>query len=205
MQQWDLSPSSVTPAASLLSRCVCVGAVSQEEIDSASSGLSPAFSPHLQEFEQQIKIQKQLDELQLQLELLKVDEQSADVAHSFHLAQRFQMLQMFGGHLQDFLRDQKSLRQRLMTPLARTNLPVQAHLHRFVVEFMELMMDFIETLEEKMSSAHSRTTARDHLAQLNTLVAQLLAQATETETLSNQVLRWKKISSQVSLSSSSAE
>lgn len=40
------------------------------------------------------------------------------------------MLQMFCSHLQDLLKDRNSLRQRLMTPLGRTNLPVQAHLHR---------------------------------------------------------------------------
>ncbi|XP_051805157.1 HAUS augmin-like complex subunit 2 isoform X2 [Acanthochromis polyacanthus] len=85
MHRWDMSPFSVTPAASLLSRCVSVGAVSQEEIDSASSNRSPAFSPQVQEAEQRIMKQKQLDELQLQLELLRVDHQSADVAHSFHL------------------------------------------------------------------------------------------------------------------------
>ncbi|XP_030575061.1 HAUS augmin-like complex subunit 2 isoform X2 [Archocentrus centrarchus] len=195
MHQRDLSLFSVTPAASLLSRCVSVGALSQEEIDSASCAPALAFSSHLQEVEEQIRMQKQLDEMQLRLELLKVDEQSADVAHNFHLAQRFQMLQMLGGHLQELLREQKSLRQRLMRPLALTNLSIQAHLHRFVVESLKLMMDFIETLEEKLSSAHSRTTARDRLALLDSSLAHLLTQASEMETLSNQILQWKTVGS----------
>ncbi|MEQ2170054.1 hypothetical protein GOODEAATRI_031355, partial [Goodea atripinnis] len=62
MHQWDLSPFSVTPAASLLSRCVSVGAASQEEIDSAFSDPNPVFSSHLHEAEEQIRKQKQLDE-----------------------------------------------------------------------------------------------------------------------------------------------
>lgn len=37
---------------------------------------------------------------------------------------------------------------------------------RFMVESLKLMMDFIETLEEKLSAADSRTTARDRLALL---------------------------------------
>uniref|UniRef100_I3K130 HAUS augmin-like complex, subunit 2 n=1 Tax=Oreochromis niloticus TaxID=8128 RepID=I3K130_ORENI len=127
-----------------------------------------------------------LMQMRLRLELLQVDEQSADVAHSFHLGEsRFQMLQMLGDHMQELLREQNSLRQRLMRPLAHTNLPVHAHLHRFVVESLNLMMDFIETLEEKLSSAHSRTTDSSH--------AQLLMQASEMETLSSQILQWKSV------------
>lgn len=41
------------------------------------------------------------------------------------------MMQMFCGHLQDLLKEQTSLRQRLMRPLGRANLPVQADLHRW--------------------------------------------------------------------------
>lgn len=130
MSQWDLSPFSVTPAAGLLSRCVTRGIVSQEAIDSASSGLSPAFSPYLHEAEQRIRMQRQLDELQLEAELLKTEKKSADVTHTFHLTRRFHLLQVFCGHLQDVLKEQSGLRQRLMRPLGRTNLPVQAHLHR---------------------------------------------------------------------------
>uniref|UniRef100_A0A3Q0T3T8 HAUS augmin-like complex, subunit 2 n=1 Tax=Amphilophus citrinellus TaxID=61819 RepID=A0A3Q0T3T8_AMPCI len=176
MHQRDLSLFSVTPAASLLSRCVSVGALSQV---STRTGVIPA-SDAASEF-------RRLKRSDLRLELLKVDEQSADVAHNFHLAQRFQMLQMLGGHLQELLREQKSLRQRLMRPLALTNLSVQAHLHRFVVESLKLMMDFIETLEEKLSSAHSRTT--------DSSLAHLLTQASEMETLSNQILQWKTVGS----------
>ncbi|CAG5866965.1 unnamed protein product [Menidia menidia] len=99
MHQWDLSPFSVTPAARLLSRCVSVGAASQEEIDSAFSHASPSFSPHLEEA------------FQLQLELLRIDEQSADIFHRL------------GRHLTSLLREQTPLRQRLMKPLAHTSLP----------------------------------------------------------------------------------
>ncbi|XP_041810311.1 HAUS augmin-like complex subunit 2 [Chelmon rostratus] len=204
MHQWDLSPFSVTPAASLLSRCVSRGVLSQEEIDSASSRLSPAFSSHLHEAEQRIRTKRQLDKLQLEMELLKMEKESADVTHRFYLTQRFQSLQVFCGHLQDLLKDQNSLRQRLARPLGRTDLPVQAHLHRFVVDVVKMLLDFIETLEEKLISARCASTARDHLAQLNTSLAQLLAHVAEVDSLSNQVLRWKEVHSSSSLSDSSA-
>ncbi|XP_023286194.1 HAUS augmin-like complex subunit 2 [Seriola lalandi dorsalis] len=193
MHQWDVSLFSVTPAAALLSRCVSRGAVSQEVIDSASSRQSPIFSSHLHEAVQRVRTQRQLDEVQLEVELLKEEKKSADVTHTFYLTRRFQMLQMFCGHLQELLKDQNSLRQRLMRPLGRTNLPVQAHLHRSVVEVVKMLLDFIETLEEKLDSVHSCTTTRDRLTQLNTSLAQLLAQVAEVQSLSNQVLQWKEV------------
>ncbi|XP_068608347.1 HAUS augmin-like complex subunit 2 [Brachionichthys hirsutus] len=189
----DLSPFTVTPAASLLSRCVSRGLWSQEEIDSASSGLSPSFSSHLQEAEQRIRTQRQIDELQLQMELLQFEKESADVTHKFYLARRFQMLQMFCGHLQDVLKEQNSLRQRLMKPLGRSNLPVQAHLHRFVVDLVPMMLDFIQTLDAKLDAVRCSPTARVHLAQMNTCVNQLLAHVADVESLSAQVLRLKEV------------
>ncbi|AWP15935.1 putative HAUS augmin-like complex subunit 2 isoform 6 [Scophthalmus maximus] len=192
--QRDLSVFSVTPAASLLSRCVSRGALSQEEID-FSARQSPAFSSHLQEAEQRIRTQRQLDEVHLQLEaeLLQVERESAHVTHVRSLARRFQMLQMFCDHLQQLLKEQNRLRQRLMTPLGRTNLPVQAHLHRSVVEVVNVLLDFIDTLEEKLDSVHSCTTTRDRITQLNTSLARLLTQAAELQTLSNQVLQLKEV------------
>ncbi|XP_017293138.1 HAUS augmin-like complex subunit 2 isoform X2 [Kryptolebias marmoratus] len=201
MHQWDSSLFSVTPAASLLSRCVSVGAASQGEIDSAFSDPNPVFSSRLQEAEEQIRKQKQLDELQLQLELLKIDQQSADVAHVFHLAQKNEKLQTLGNHLLDLLKEQKILRQRLMKPLARTNLPVMAHLHSFVVKTVQLMMDFIECLEEKLRSAQNRASTADCLALLDTSCSVMLSLAAETETLSSRILRWKNSSSLTSVTS----
>ncbi|KAM7375660.1 hypothetical protein PAMP_005449 [Pampus punctatissimus] len=197
----DLCPFSMTPAASLLARCVSTGAVSQEQIDSCSQ--SPAFSSHLLEAEQQIRAQRRLDQVRLQVELLQVQKQSADITHRVYLTGRLQVVQELCCHLQDVLKEQNSLRQRLMRPLGRTNLPVQAHLHRCVVDIVKMLLDFIETLEEKLSSVRNCPAARDQLAQLDSCLAQLLAQVVEVESLSNQVLQWKEVRSSL-LSDNSA-
>ncbi|XP_034534723.1 HAUS augmin-like complex subunit 2 [Notolabrus celidotus] len=166
MSQRDLSPFSVTPAAGLLSRCVSKGTVTQEEIDSASSKLSPAFSDFLHEAEQRIRMQRQVSELQLEAELLKTEKRSADVTHTYHLTRRFHRLQVFCGHLQDVLKEQNALRQRLMRPLGHTNLPVQAHLHRFVVDLVLMLPDFVEILEQNLNSVRCSPATRDNLDQL---------------------------------------
>lgn len=87
----------------------------QVEIGRASSGLSPAFSAKLLQAEQRIGMKRQLDEvvlplncrsrcpllvtgrnddllfgvlqLQLKMELLKVEKRSADVTHTFYLGE----------------------------------------------------------------------------------------------------------------------
>ncbi|KAM4541266.1 HAUS augmin-like complex subunit 2 isoform 1-T2 [Fundulus diaphanus] len=194
MQQWDLSPFTVTPAASLLSRCVSAGAVTQDEIDSAFSEPAPVFSSHLQEAEEQIRKHKQLWEVQLQLELLKVDEQSADVAHAFHLSQKNEQLQLLGNHLLAILREHTVLRQRLMRPLASTSLPVEAHMHAFVVDSVQLMMDFIECLEEKLRCTHNRTSTANCLALLDSSLALMLTLAAESETLFRRIQQWRSVS-----------
>ncbi|XP_061599389.1 HAUS augmin-like complex subunit 2 [Cololabis saira] len=188
-----LTPFAVTPAASLLSRCVSVGAADQEEIDSAFSEPSPAFSSHLWAVEERIRTQKRLHELQLQLELLKVEEQSADVTNAFHLGQKDQKLQILGGHLLNLLKEQRSIRQRLMRPLARTNLPVPSHAHRSVVNSFRLMVDFIGCLEEKLSCAHNQSSTKDCLTLLDTSATLLLMLAKETETLSTRILQWRTL------------
>ncbi|KAM9842376.1 HAUS augmin-like complex subunit 2 [Aulostomus maculatus] len=196
MLRWDIvSPFTVTPAASLLSKCVSSGLLSQEEIDSTSCGQSSAFSSDLFEVEQRIRMQKQFDELQLEVELLKVEKQSAAVTHPFCLTQRTESLQGFCSHLQDVLKDQSRLRQRLMRPLGRADLPVQAHLHRFVVDVVKMAVDLIEMLEEKMSATRNRPAATDQLAQLNQSLSQLLVCVSEVEMSVCQVLEWKEVSS----------
>uniref|UniRef100_A0A1A8R9H8 HAUS augmin-like complex, subunit 2 n=1 Tax=Nothobranchius rachovii TaxID=451742 RepID=A0A1A8R9H8_9TELE len=193
---WEPSLFSVTPAASLLSRCVSVGAVSQDEIDAAFSSPNPVFSTRLQETEEMIRNQKQLDELQLELELLKMEERSADVSHDFHLDQKNKRLQQFACHLLDLLREQRILRQRLMRPLARTNLPVPAHMQSFMVGSMELMMDFVACLEEKLKSAQIQTTTADSLTLLETSHSLMLTLAADMEAAFMQILQKRKSSSQ---------
>ncbi|CAL9686681.1 unnamed protein product [Knipowitschia caucasica] len=197
MLQRELSTFSVTPAATVLSRCVSRGAVAPEEMDSALSDASPAFSCHLSRAEERIKTQRQLDQFQLQMDLLQLDKLNADVTHSFHLQSRLQRLQTFCSHLQDVLRDQTELRQRLLRPVGRQQLCVPAPMHRFVVELVHMFLNFIETLEQKILFVRSSPGAPERLTQLDSSLSQLLSLVAEVQTLSNQILTWKEVRSSV--------
>ncbi|KAJ0063181.1 hypothetical protein NL108_013350 [Boleophthalmus pectinirostris] len=197
MLQRELTTFSVTPAASVLSRCVSRGALRQEEIDSALVDASPTFSSHLSRAEERFRTQRELDQLQLQMELLQMEKLNADVTHPFHLMHQFERLQRFSSHLQDVLRDQTRLRQRLLRPLGQTYLPVPAHLHRFVVEVVRMFLDFIETLEQKILCVRSSPSAPERLTEMNSSLSQLLSLVAEVQTLSDQILTWKEVRSSV--------
>ncbi|KAI4900397.1 hypothetical protein NFI96_017775, partial [Prochilodus magdalenae] len=188
LNMWDPNPYSVTPAAKVLARCVTSGTMSQEELD-ALPREAEVFSSRLLEAEQLNRIKHEVDQVSLDLELLKLEKNSADVTHTCYLSQRFASLQQFTSHLQDVLREQTNLRQRLMKPLCQQNLPIQADLHRYVVELMGMVVDFIENLEMKIKMVHSIPTADDSLTNLNNAMTQLLAQVTEVESLTKQLLQ----------------
>ncbi|XP_054652900.1 HAUS augmin-like complex subunit 2 [Dunckerocampus dactyliophorus] len=191
MPQWGVSPFTMTPSASLVSKCVSSGAVSQEALDSAYSQHGSIFSSQLHEAEQRMRMEKELDQLQVEVELLKVEKISVDVTHPTCLAARFHTLQTFCAHLLDVLKDQNRLKQRLMRPLGRTNLPVRAHLHRYLVDVVNMLLDLVERLDEKISAVRRRPTVTDDMAQLNTSLAQLFVLMVEVETLASQLLQWK--------------
>ncbi|CAN9501915.1 unnamed protein product [Ophioblennius macclurei] len=175
-------------AGQLLSNCVSAGVVTEEETTSLRGF---AFSPHLYEAEKHMRAKQELDELRLQVELLRQEQQSADVAHSFHLARRFQEFQMLNEHLQQVLRNHKRLRERLMQPDNENSLPIPSHLHRSVVEVLDLMLDFIGNLEDKLNSAHNRVSTNEHLSLLNCSVEQLSSLSVQMENLANQLLEKK--------------
>lgn len=188
MNPWDHNIYTVTPAAKILARCVAAGTMTQVELNAVPRE-SEVFSSLLLEAEQLNRIKQDLDQTTLDLELLKLERDGADVTHSHFLSQRFASLQQFTSHLQDVLREQTVLRERLTKPLCQQNLPIQADLHRYVVELMGMVVEFIQNLDVKIKMVRAIPTTEDSLSNLNNAMTQLLAQVTEVENLYKQVLK----------------
>ncbi|XP_067224297.1 HAUS augmin-like complex subunit 2 [Chanodichthys erythropterus] len=188
MNPWDPITYTVTPAAKILARCVTSGTMTQEELD-AIPRESEVFSSSLLEAEQLSRIRHDLDQTNLDLELLRLERDGADVTHSHYLSQRFASLQQFTSHLQEVLREQTVLRERLTKPLCQQNLPIQADLHRYVVELMGMVVEFIQNLEMKIKMVRAIPNTDSYLSDLNNGRTQLLAQVTEVENLYKQVLK----------------
>ncbi|KAI7804614.1 HAUS augmin-like complex subunit 2 [Triplophysa rosa] len=188
MNPWDPNIYTVTPAAKILARCVAAGTMTQEELKAVPQE-SEVFSSSLLEVDQLNRIKQDLDQTNLDLDLLKLERDGADVTHSHYLSQRFASLQQFTSHLQDVLREQTVLRERLTKPLCQQNLPIQADLNRYVVELMGMVVEFIQNLEVKIKMVRAIPTTEDSLSSLNNARTQLLAQVTEVENLYKQVLK----------------
>lgn len=181
--QWQCESA----AGQLLSNFVSAGVVAEEETSHQDS----VFSPHLYEAEKHMQAKRELEQLGLQLELLQQEQQSADVTHSFHLARRFQEFEKLNDHLQQILRNRNSLRERLMKNDTADNLPVPSHLHRSVVEVLDLILDFIENLEDKIGSAHCQTSVNECLSQINCSMDKLSYLSVQIDNLATQLLERK--------------
>ncbi|XP_048831114.1 HAUS augmin-like complex subunit 2 isoform X5 [Brienomyrus brachyistius] len=152
---------------------------------------SNVFSHHLVEAERVVCMNNETDNKRLEIELLKLEKETADVTHTFYLSQKFTALQQFTSHLQAVLREQRNLRQRLMKPLCQQNLPVEASLHRYVVELIDMAVDLIKNLESKMMTTRTIPNINHKMTSLDNVLAQLLTQVTDVQELSRQILQWK--------------
>ncbi|XP_059376539.1 HAUS augmin-like complex subunit 2 isoform X2 [Carassius carassius] len=180
MNPWDPITYTVTPAAKILARCVTSGTMTQD---------SEVFSTSLLEAEQLNRIRHNFDQANLELELLELERDSADVTHTHYLSQRYASLQQFTSHLQEVLREQTVLRERLTKPLCQQNLPIHAGLHRYVVELMGMVVEFIQNLEVKIKMVQAIPKTDIYRSNLNSAITQLLAQVTEVENVYRQVLK----------------
>ncbi|KAK1158724.1 HAUS augmin-like complex subunit 2 isoform X1 [Acipenser oxyrinchus oxyrinchus] len=192
MNPWDAPAQPQTGVAQILARCVAAGVLSQETLDSFPKD-PDLFSPQLQQAEQIAAVRREIDQKSLEVELLRLEQEGADVTHPFHLSQKFEALQRFTSHLQGVLREQRSLRQRLMKPLCQQNLPVEASLHRYVVEMLGLAIDFIERLESSVQAKRFAPSVAQSVTTLENCLARLLSLVSEMEELSEQVLQWRGI------------
>ncbi|CAI9580561.1 unnamed protein product [Staurois parvus] len=138
-------PVQAPAASSLIERCLGAGVLTQDTLDQAREETS-VFS-RVDELEKISALKAEIREKSLELELLKAEKETADITHPFFLRQKCEALQTLNSHLEDVLREKRSLRQRLAKPLCQENLPIEASNHRFAAALLPLGVKFIENLE----------------------------------------------------------
>ncbi|XP_019407802.1 PREDICTED: HAUS augmin-like complex subunit 2 [Crocodylus porosus] len=186
---WD--PARPTAAGALLARCVAAGVVSQEMLD-LSRRRDPCFVK-LSEMEQIADLEAEINQKNLEIEILQLEKETADIAHPFFLNQKCEILQDMNRHLETVLKEKKTLRQRLMKPLCQENLPIEAVFHRYVVEFLTLAVSFIEKLESHLQTVRSIPQIPQTMKKLDNALAKIDLLVTEVEELAEQVLKWREL------------
>ncbi|XP_042301330.1 HAUS augmin-like complex subunit 2 [Sceloporus undulatus] len=185
---WD--PIQPSAAGQMLARCLSSGTVSQDTLDICGKP-APCFV-HFSEAEQIADLRAEINELNLEIEILQMKKDTADIIHPFYLTQKCQALQAMNRHLEAVLKDKRALRQRLVKPLCQESLPVEAVFHRYAVELLALAMSFIEKLENHLATVRSLPNLPLAIKNMDSALAKMDLFVADIEDLANQILEWRE-------------
>ncbi|XP_011796590.1 PREDICTED: HAUS augmin-like complex subunit 2 [Colobus angolensis palliatus] len=198
---WD--PASAPNGAGLvLGHLIASGMVNQEMLNMSKKTASCFVN--FTRLQQITDIEAEIYQKNLEIELLKLEKDTADVVHPFFLAQKCHTLQSMNNHLEAVLKEKRSLRQRLLKPMCQENLPIEAVYHRYDQtlpsnsQCLILEVKFLE-LGYELDKGHIKDNEVSSLGDLkNQALAKMDILVTETEELAENILKWRKQQNEVS-------
>ncbi|XP_043410057.1 HAUS augmin-like complex subunit 2 isoform X2 [Prionailurus bengalensis] len=192
---WDRAGER-NAAGLLLDRFVASGLVTQEMLNISKK--SASCFVNFSRLQQMTNIQAEIYQKNLEIELLRLEKDAADVIHPSFLAQKCNALQNMNNHLEAVLKEKRSLRQRLLKPMCQENLPIEAVYHRYMVHMLELAVTFIERLENHLETIRNIPHLDENLKKMSKALAQMDILVTETEELAENILKWQEQQKEVS-------
>ncbi|NP_001085195.1 HAUS augmin like complex subunit 2 L homeolog [Xenopus laevis] len=184
------SPVQPSAASLLLEKCLAAGVLSQNALDQAQLE-APCFS-HAEELQRITEIKAEINQKSLELELLRLEKETADITHPLYLGQKHQALQAMNSHLEAVLREKRSLRQRLAQPVCQENLPIEASYHRFTAELLPLAVNFIEKLEIYIKTIQTIPKIPDCASNMDNALMRMESLEAEMEEVTEQILTWRE-------------
>ncbi|KAI5771245.1 HAUS2 [Gulo gulo luscus] len=192
-------PASAPSAAGLLlGHLVASGVVTQEMLNISKK--SASYFANFSRLQQITDIQAEIYQKNLEIELLRLEKDTADVVHPSFLAQKCHTLQSMNNHLEAVLKEKRSLRQRLLKPTCQENLPIEAVYHSCMVHLLELAVTFIERLENHLETIKNIPHLDENLKKMSMALAKMDMLVTETEELAENILKWREQQKEVSSS-----
>ncbi|KAM4690862.1 HAUS augmin-like complex subunit 2 [Rhinophrynus dorsalis] len=185
---WD--PVQPTAAALLLEKCLGSGVLTQNILDQTQPDTT-CFS-RVEELEKLSDIKAEINQKNLELELLRLEKETADIAHPLYLSQKYQSLQSINSHLEAVLREKRTLRQRLAQPLCQENLPIEASYHRFAAELLPLAVNFIEKLEVYLQTLQTIPRIPESARNMDNAFVRMESLEAEMEELTERILNWRE-------------
>ncbi|CAH6788019.1 HAUS augmin-like complex subunit 2 isoform X1 [Phodopus roborovskii] len=193
---WD--PASAPSAAGLLlNHWVASGIVTEEMLDIPKK-MAPCFV-NFSRLQQISDIQAEIYQNNLEIELLKLEKDTADLIHPSYLVEKCDTLQSMNSHLETVLKERRAIRQRLLRPICQENLPVEAMYHRYMVHLLELAVTFIEKLENNLETIRNIPHLDTNLKKMSKALAQMDILVNKTEELSEDILKWREQQKEISL------
>ncbi|XP_030698713.1 HAUS augmin-like complex subunit 2 isoform X1 [Globicephala melas] len=192
---WD--PASEPNAAGLLlGHFIASGLVTQEMLNISKK--STSCFVNFSRLQQITDIQAEIYQKNLEIELLRLEKDAADVVHPSFLAQKCHTLQSMNNHLEAVLKEKRSLRQRLLKPMCQENLPIEAVYHRYMVHLLELAVTFIERLEDHLEIIRNVPHLDENLKKMSTALAEMDILVAETAELAENILKWREQQKEIS-------
>ncbi|XP_059952672.1 HAUS augmin-like complex subunit 2 [Mesoplodon densirostris] len=192
---WD--PASEPNAAGLLlGHFVASGLVTQEMLNISKK--STSCFVNFSRLQQITDLQAEIYQKNLEIELLSLEKDAADVVHPSFLAQKCHTLQSMNNHLEAVLKEKRSLRQRLLKPMCQENLPIEAVYHRYMVHLLELAVTFIERLEDHLEIIRNIPHLDENLKKMSTALAEMDILVAETAELAENILKWREQQKEIS-------
>nr|KAF6437705.1 HAUS augmin like complex subunit 2 [Molossus molossus] len=148
--------------------------------------------------QQTTNIQAEINQKNLEIELLRLEKDTADVVHPSFLTQKCQTLQSMNNYLEAVLKEKRSLREILLNPMCQENLPIEAVYHRYLVHLLELAVTFIETSETHLETIGSIFHLDANLKKMSKALAKMDILVTETEEVAENMLKWREQQKEIS-------
>ncbi|XP_069588697.1 HAUS augmin-like complex subunit 2 [Ranitomeya imitator] len=185
---WD--PVQPSAAALLIERCLRAGVLSQDALDQTRKE-TQCFS-RVEELEKISALKAEVDKKSLELEMLTLEKETADITHSFFLNQKCDALQTINSHLEAVMREKSSLRQRLAKPLCQEHLPIEASYHQFVSELLPLAIKFIEKLEVYIQTIRTIPQIPECVKNMDNALIRMEAFEADLEEVTKRILTWRE-------------
>ncbi|CAO2579222.1 HAUS augmin-like complex subunit 2, partial [Lemmus lemmus] len=135
----------------------------------------------------------------LEIELLKLEKDTADLIHPSYLLEKCDTLQSMNSHLEAVLKEKRTIRQRLLRPICQENLPMETVYHRHMVHLLELAVTFIEKLEAHLETIRNIPHLNVNLTEMRKALSKMDNLVNKTEELAENILRWREQQKEISL------
>ncbi|XP_020391929.1 HAUS augmin-like complex subunit 2 [Rhincodon typus] len=189
---WE--PIVENPAACFLERCIGKALLTQDTLDlnKVEFGNTVPFVQRFRLIDEISHTRAELEQKSLELKLLKLQNDTADIAHPMYLAEKCSQLQSMNSHLEAILQETVSLKQRLVQPICHQCLPVEANCHRYVSELLPMMVNFIEKLDSNLQLIKTIPQVTKKVKMMENLVARMASEILELKELLELIIRWRE-------------
>ncbi|XP_051887451.1 HAUS augmin-like complex subunit 2 [Pristis pectinata] len=189
---WD--PTAPNPAACFLQKCLGSGMLTQEvlEWNKVQFGNSVPFVLRFKQLDAVSNTRAELQQKSLDIKLLQLQNDTADIAHPEYLAEKYKCLQLMNSHLERILQEKMMLKQRLVKPACHQCLPVEANCHRYVSELLTRMVQVIEQLDTNLQLIKTIPLLPQKVKTMEDLVGRMVSEILELKEVMEFIMKWRE-------------